>query len=227
MKWRVFLLLLGLVVPCCGKSSPVAPTPPHVRLIGLEGAMDFGEVLINTTSDRYLTIHNYGPDWLNITGITVPNGYTATSVNGTVYPDHAVTTKVSFAPTAQQSYNGILTVNCDYTAGTNTIPISGKGQRELFRAEGSGDKVLDTPLDLDHLEIDWSTMNRCTNLTISIDTRVLLNIPVGYCGSNYWSRVVPSGGGGVLSVKTASDVSWQLFEVRYPVPSSMNLLNIK
>jgi hypothetical protein len=36
---------------------------------------------------------------------------------------------INFAPTAEQTYNGTLTINGDQTSGTNTIAISGTGTR--------------------------------------------------------------------------------------------------
>ena len=121
-----------------GKDSPTAPTPASnsttgsagsaaTRVVSLGGSLTFGAVEIGKTSELTLTIGNTGTGTLSVTGITVPGGYTPNWTSGTIAPGASQQVAVRFAPLAAQSYDGLLTVHGDHTAGTNAAPLSGTG----------------------------------------------------------------------------------------------------
>ena len=135
--WRC-LLLVALAASACGKDSPTAPTPASnsttgsagsaaTRVVSLSGSLTFGAVEIGKTSELTLTIGNTGTGTLSVTGITVPGGYTPTWTSGTIAPGASQQVAVRFAPLAAQSYDGLLTVQGDHTAGFNAAPLSGTG----------------------------------------------------------------------------------------------------
>ena len=144
--WR-FLLLVVLAASACGKGSPTAPTPASnstagaaaTRVVSLGGSLNFGAVEIGKTSELTLTIGNAGTGSLSVTGITSPGGYTPSWTSGTIAPGASQQVTVRFAPLAAQSYDGLLTVHGDHTAGTNTAPLSGTGaERAPGRATLTG-----------------------------------------------------------------------------------------
>jgi hypothetical protein len=122
-----------LSVTACGDDSSTTPSPPPspTRIIGVAGNLAFGDVEVGATKEAQFTITNSGNTTLIITGITGPGGdaYTASWTNGAIAASASQVVGVRFAPPAEQSYNGTVTVNGDQTAGTNTIPISGRGVR--------------------------------------------------------------------------------------------------
>jgi uncharacterized protein YkwD len=125
------VLLATLAVSACDKASPTAPTPspqPVTRVVSLTGSLAFGAVEVGKTAESTLTIGNNGTGTLSVSGIAVPDGYTANWTNGTIAPGSSQQVVVRFAPAAARSYDGALTVNGDHTAGTNTAPVSGSGR---------------------------------------------------------------------------------------------------
>src|SRR5450759_303386 len=129
-RWIPVALLLTLAA-CGGGSSPTTPTTPATptRIISLDGSMAFGNIQTFTTFDESLRIHNNGTAVLTISGLTGPSGYTADWTSGTIAAGSSQAVTIRFSPTAEQTYNGTLTVNGDQTSGTNTIAISGTGTR--------------------------------------------------------------------------------------------------
>ena len=146
--WRCLLLVaLAASASTCGKGSPTAPTPASnsttgsaaTRVVSLGGSLTFGAVEIGKTSELTLTIGNTGTGTLSVTGITVPGGYTPNWTSGTIAPGASQQVAVRFAPLAAQSYDGLLTVHGDHTAGSNTAPLSGTGaERAPARATLTG-----------------------------------------------------------------------------------------
>jgi hypothetical protein len=62
---------------------------------------------------------------LNVTGVVVPEGYTANWTGGVVSAGGAQNVTITFAPSSSGTYNGTISVVSDQTSGTNTIPITG------------------------------------------------------------------------------------------------------
>src|SRR3954466_9022393 len=130
------MLSIGVCLVCmavgCGDSkSLTTPSPPATptRIIGLSGSLAFGDVQTGTTKEPQITISNSGTATLTVTGLTGPSGYTASWTAGTIPAGGAQPVAVRFSPTAEQSYNGTLTVNADQTGGANTLAVSGRGVR--------------------------------------------------------------------------------------------------
>jgi hypothetical protein len=133
---KLGLTSIGLCMVCmaagCGDSkSPTTPSPPAnpTRIIGLSGNLAFGDVETGTSKDAQLTISNSGTATLTVTGMTGPSGYTASWTGGTILAGGSQPVNVRFSPTAEQTYNGTLTVNADQTSGANTLAVSGRGVR--------------------------------------------------------------------------------------------------
>lgn len=160
------------------------------RIIGLSGDLSFGNVTVNTTSTRTLTISNTGNSVLNVTGITYPSSVFTGNWSGAISPNSSRTVTVSFTPTAASSYGGTITVNSDRTSGTNTTSASGTGTAAPTR-------VIGVPASLDFGSSPVGG-TRMLTLTISNTGNSPLNVsgisyPAGFSGETNGSSI-PSGG---------------------------------
>lgn len=220
---RVLAVLCLAVVAGCGKDgggSPTTPTPtptptPTVtRIIALEGNLDFGDVTVGRTANRELRIVNRGNGPLTISGLTGPAGFSASWTNGTIASNQWQDLTVQFAPVAQQSYSGTLTVNADQTSGTNTIAITARGVRERWSRTGVGDSVFDMPTDVTRVRIIGIYNGFSSNFIVRIGGRLTVNelIGTGWSSTRYDGTLLTSGG--VVAITNSSGVSWSFEEIR-------------
>jgi len=95
--------------------------------LSLSGNMSFGNVTLNQTSNRTLTITNNGTGNLTVSGISYPiNGFSG-NWSGVIAPSNSQNVTVSFKPTATISYSGNLTVQSDASSGVPSLALSGSG----------------------------------------------------------------------------------------------------
>jgi hypothetical protein len=102
-------------------------TPQETRIIALSGDLNFGNVNINQTAQRTLTIRNTGNTDLIINNLTFSVTGFSGNFSGTIAPNTSQNVTITFVPTAAGSFSGTITVNANQTAGTNTINFSGVG----------------------------------------------------------------------------------------------------
>jgi hypothetical protein len=152
MTMRIKAILLNatlifcavLVLASCGR-NPSAPTSaPATRIIGLNGNLAFGDVVVGSTGTLPLTITNNGTVTLTVTSVAGPSGFTSTWLSGTIPPGGSQSATISFAPTAAGSYTGTLTVVGDQTSGTSTIAVSGTAYSNMNGA-WSGTHTISAP----------------------------------------------------------------------------------
>lgn len=193
--------LLALAGCSGGGSTPSTPTTPSTpsvpvtptRIIALSGDLSFGTVAVGQTADRTLTIQNTGNSTLTVTGMTGPSAYTASWTSGTIAAGASQSVTVRFAPVAPVSYSGTVTVSGDYTAGTNTISISGTGSgpRTQF---GSGQYRVNTDIQAARYFSDPSSgcyWERLRGLSGSLSD-VLANEFIGFNAMQEIVDVLPS-----------------------------------
>ena len=127
---------VGLTAANSGGSSSVvnlALTITHSRIISLSGNLSFGNVGVNQTVTRTLTISNTGTGNLTVTGITYPAGFSGNlSENLTVAPNgfnsnRSQNLTVTFTPTDSGYYIDDLTVLSNASSGNATIAVEGTG----------------------------------------------------------------------------------------------------
>lgn len=97
------------------------------RIIRLEGDLAFDDVLVGSSTQRSLTIHNDGNDTLTVSGINYPSGFSG-NWSGDVPLESSVVVPVTFSPVAEVSYGTSLHVDANETIGTDTHPCSGTGR---------------------------------------------------------------------------------------------------
>jgi formylglycine-generating enzyme required for sulfatase activity len=98
------------------------------RVVALSGNLAFGNATIGSSTQRTLTISNKGFGKLNVTGITYPAGFSGNWSAGEIPPGGSRSVKVTFAPTASQSYGGNVSVISNATGGVALLALSGTGQ---------------------------------------------------------------------------------------------------
>lgn len=102
------------------------------RIIGVSCTTStaFGNIPINTTSSKIISISNTGNSPLNVTSITVQspssNQFTC-SYAGVIAPNTSVNVPISFKPTSTGSKSCSIIVQSDKTAGTNNLTFTGFG----------------------------------------------------------------------------------------------------
>ena len=118
----------SVIVPTSGTSftANFTKTSGQGPKIALGGYLTFGNVLVGVSMPATLTITNTGIAPLNVSGITLPPGFSG-GFSGQIAPNQTEYVAVNFLPTSAISYNGTVTVNSDAVDGINTIPVTGSG----------------------------------------------------------------------------------------------------
>ncbi|WP_158269795.1 M12 family metallo-peptidase [Desulfonatronum sp. SC1] len=98
----------------------------NTRIIRLTGDMTFGNVTVNQSTTRTLTIHNDGNSSLTVNSISYPIGFSG-AWSGSIPAGGSSNVTVTFSPATAQVYSGTITVNSDRTSGTHTTACSGTG----------------------------------------------------------------------------------------------------
>jgi Abnormal spindle-like microcephaly-assoc'd, ASPM-SPD-2-Hydin len=109
------------------------------RVIGVSctTSTDFGNVPVNTTITKTITISNSGNSNLTVSQITtsqVPNGQFTCSYSGVIPPNGSVNVPISFKPTVTGSKTCTINVQSDKTAGTISLSFTGNSVATLQAA---------------------------------------------------------------------------------------------
>ncbi|PTN35132.1 DUF1566 domain-containing protein [Desulfonatronum sp. SC1] len=100
---------------------------PFTRVIRLSGDLSFGNVPVNQSTQRTLTIHNDGNSPLSVGSISLPDGFSDNWSGGTIDTGSSRVLTVTFHPAAALEYSGTITVESDATSGTDVMVCSGVG----------------------------------------------------------------------------------------------------
>ena len=109
-----------------GPITETASFAATTKIITLGGNLAFGNVLVNSSSNRTLTIGNTGNTTLTVSSISYPAGFSG-GFAGSIPANGSTNVTVTFLPTLATNYNGNLTVNSDATSGGNTLAVYGTG----------------------------------------------------------------------------------------------------
>ncbi|MEI6150342.1 MAG: DUF1566 domain-containing protein [bacterium] len=144
----------------------------YERIVRLSGEMNYGNVATGTTRSATLTIWNDGDCAMTVSGVQYSDNSYSGHCAGKVAAGGSTNVTVTFAPLLEQGYSGTITVNSDYTRGTNTMACTGTGVDTLVRYVDNGDGTVTdirTGLmwtkDANHGYMDWaSAVAYCDNL---------------------------------------------------------------
>ena len=109
-----------------GNPGSIAITSVPIRMMSVTGDLAFGAVTVGTTSSRTLTIGNAGNTTMTVSSIAFPAGFSGDWPGGTITAGGSRDVVATFTPSLPTSYGGTVTVNANYTSGTNTIVASGR-----------------------------------------------------------------------------------------------------
>jgi hypothetical protein len=101
--------------------------PPGTSIISLSGALDFEDVEVNSQESKVLTINNEGNSPFTVSNIVLPGGYSADWTNGEILAEDSQTVTITFTPTEEKTYSGMIKVVSDATTGIDSIEVSGMG----------------------------------------------------------------------------------------------------
>jgi hypothetical protein len=226
MKRVLTIAVALLCFACGGKSSLSGPTTRSISLIGNLG---LGTVQIGQNASATLTVRNTGTGTLTISGVVASNAIasvlTVDWTSATIAAGSSKDLRITFWPTAAQTYSGSITLTGDMTSGTNTSAFSGTGTFDgvaLFTASGVGSGVVTVPAYVTQLRatVSYSGCQAFTVSTSSGGTTINAYYIVGTTCSLSDSRRLVTGG--ILDVGdgqkqmsiTGPGVSWTFTEVR-------------
>ena len=154
------------------------------RVIALSGELGFGNVDINTTSDKTLTITNNGNRDLTVSSISYPAGFSG-SWSGPIAAGGSQNVTVTFSPVATGDYSGNISVTSDATSGDGSIAVSGKGVTRVIALSGNmdfGDVSVGESADL------TLTITNNGNMDLTVND---ITYPDDFSGS--WSGTISAG----------------------------------
>lgn len=163
------------------------------KIIALTGSMAFGDLDINTTTTKSLTITNSGNTVLTVTGITLPSGFVADWTSGTIAAGASHVSTITFSPLAATTYSGTITVASDKTSGTNTIAVSGTGTTRVIALSGS---LAFGDITVGQTATRQLTITNSGNRALSITT---IAYPEGFSG-DFSSASIAAGASRILNV---------------------------
>lgn len=114
------------------------------QTIALSGSLDFGNVLLGETAIKTITIANTGNAVLEISGLTLPEGFSSSVGATTVNANASITAQITFASTELKTYTGSVIISSNAVSGTNSLTLSGTGVTITgFNEAGQGAGDLD------------------------------------------------------------------------------------
>ncbi len=157
-------------------------------VISLSGDLAFGNVKIDSTPERILTIDNTGDAILTITSVDLPDGYTANWTSGEIAAGTNKEVEITFAPTEVKDYNGVITVNSNANSGENTISVSGSGVITDEIIELSNTKIIAYPNPVNnilYIEVEGKQEMEILNVSGKVITKKAIENTVTFDMSSY------------------------------------------
>ncbi len=185
----------------------------------LTGDLNYGDVSINTSLSKILTITNAMDQPLQVTSIDLPNGFTPNWLNGTIPANGVQEVSIIFIPNEVQSYDGTVTVNNDIDQVNNTIAITGNGVEE------QGEILLSGDLNFGNVEVNTSqnktfSISNESTFTINISSIVL---PDGYTAD--WNSVALEAGTFIDVIVTFTPTQVQNYDGTITVNNDTDQVN--
>jgi len=99
-----------------------------VAKIALKGDLNFGDVAVGASKQLTLEIKNTGDATLYVDGLSHSPGVFTGDFSGTIAAGQSQSVPITFTPIAADSYNGLLSVVSDASAGKTTADEKGRGK---------------------------------------------------------------------------------------------------
>ena len=169
------------------------------KVISLTGNLTFGNVTVETSAQRTLTIGNTGNTNLAVTSISYPSGFSG-SWAGIIPQGGLTNVTVTFSPTSATSQGGNVTVNSDKTSGGNTISVSGTGVNVSSTATRIIDVVPESGWSFGNVQANTIATRTVTIVSEGTTNLVISGIsyPPGFSGN--WSGTILHGNQVVIAI---------------------------
>ncbi|WP_378187065.1 DUF1573 domain-containing protein [Aquimarina sp. W85] len=151
LKNYSFLLLFYTLLLCSCSSSDsddgIVSTPKEeeeekpvenaslVLTVRDDTSLDFGEVVQNFVFTKKIKITNSGNIPLEISSISVPNGFSLDWSSGTIPVEGSKDITVEFTPDKIDDFGGVISVNSNAGTVNNTLTCAGKGVSDIFEED--------------------------------------------------------------------------------------------
>jgi len=144
--------------------------PPGTSIISLLGTLNYEDVEVNSQQSKELTINNEGNSPMIVSSIVLPDGYSADWTNGEILADNSQVVNITFSPTEEKTYSGMIKVISDATSGIDSVEVSGLGTvtTSIFNIFESNNlqihpnpasSYIILPSELGHTDIEIYTLN--------------------------------------------------------------------
>ncbi len=154
-------------------------------IIRLTGNMAFGDIVVGQNKSSTLTIHNDGQKSLNVTSISLADGF-AGNWSGSVPANSSANVTINFNPSMRYDYLGLVSVNSDADDGNVNLNISGRGVESEIQLGGNvsfGDVTIGSSASR------TLTIRNIGNKTFNVTG---IQVPSGFSGS--WSGPIAEDG---------------------------------
>ncbi len=220
----------------------VAEPPDYPIYTALDSAIDFANNLLGSTITDSVWITNTGGDTLDISAVTVSGTGFSTAVDSlSIAVGDTAAIAVSFAPTIEQDYTGMLTFSTnDSTMLTDTIALSGYGVDAVFFEGFDADMMPPTGWTKTQTgsngwqsnDADADGSGRCAyhNDDTGAQDSWLITPEFDLSSAtaprlSWWNRIDLSfyiNGVHDVSVSTDSGITWTVVDSGIPLPGEVN-----
>jgi len=127
-------------------NPPVAVENPTINLNYPDGsAVVFGDYVIGKTPSVEFSIANTSNVTLTVSNIETPEGFSLSWNSGDILANTTQNVVLSFIPTEEKTYSGVINVESNAESGTSTLSCSGTGVNSIYPT----DIQLDTQEEVD------------------------------------------------------------------------------
>ncbi|MFO7867896.1 MAG: leucine-rich repeat protein [Bacteroidales bacterium] len=151
--------------------------PPGTSIISLSETLSFEDVEVNSHESKVLTINNEGNSPFTISNIVLPDGYSADWTNGEILADNSQTVTITFSPTEEKNYSGMIKVISDATNGNDSIEVVGTYSPELISIISLSETLIFEDIEVNSHKSKALSINNEGNSPFTVSNIVL---PDGY-----------------------------------------------
>ncbi|WP_025741992.1 Ig-like domain-containing protein [Aquimarina pacifica] len=165
-KINLNLLLIILVIfLSCEKDNAAPqeeinqPSIDETRLIEIDGNKDdinFQNVVKLISAKDSILIFNKGNSILEITDISLPNGFSANWLNAEISPNGSKYLTITFSPVEEVEYSGNIEFSSNTTGVSPSISLNGKGVSNIYEGDVQvlSQKELEDFIDKGYVQIN-------------------------------------------------------------------------
>ncbi len=197
-------------------ASPNPSSPTTTRAMVLEGSLEFGTVQIGSASERRFRIYNNGNAVMTVTALTVPTGceFFVDWQGGDIQPGTSRVVTMSFRPSAVGRCGGMLAVEANHTSGTNTLPISARGDAPLWSEDGVGNGTFSIPSHVTRIKTVSNYPARSESFIVRLNENVIVKELMGTLPGVTRFQDVRSIAAGQVTISSSDGVTWSFEEIR-------------